>query len=555
MTKVKENTGQTQYMDFILGILNDSFFEAGSVLREKLVAEFGVTEDNARQIILRAARTKQIKSSKPYTFGKGQFLYLLPDQDITVDKVKKICKHTRPPLYRLLQYMEDRGGIVSVYEAMKITASPDEDSSTKVSTLKDLCKILSKLNLVYEKNDSNGVTYLLFTDRWNPRSEPVEKIMIAAHYGKMLLDTALMTDIIRWLAKTNLIDNVGAVYRNKKLPSFGAKHNSLLWDGYSYTKTTGINTTAARQATTSEKKTLVVLDVVVSEPYSQLDLDGFLARVQININSVKEKSRKVLPIVIYKTSSDEILNKIRSLGFLAFDIGSIFGQKIYDVLNKMQDLHSFEQGGQNIEASVAQVLKTIRAAGQDDALNDLKGVLFEVLMYPVLKDMFPNAAIERGKYFSETGLPEREEKKEKVQKKKEGYEYDYIFNSSQPKEIIVIELKGYNSAVSISLGDYDKKASLKWFFERTLPFAKRFFKKEISEGKRFKGMFITTGNFYQDGHDYLKKLNEGALKSVSGNIAYDRTTLLELLRQKGFDQEVKIIETYYVKQDNQNEQS
>ncbi|RZK00020.1 MAG: hypothetical protein EOO43_25350 [Flavobacterium sp.] len=58
-------------------------------------------------------------------------------------------------------------------------------------------------------------------------------------------------------------------------------------------------------------------------------------------------------------------------------------------------------------------------------------------------------------------------------------------------------------------------------------------------------MYITTANFWQDGKDYLAKLNAGGLKSARMNVGYDRKALLELLRAEDYLQEVKIIEKYY----------
>lgn len=538
MTKILNESEQEKYGAFIYNILLEKLFQSGGELRKLLVDKFYVNDAHARKIIERAAKTRDIKSSKPYTFGNGQYIYLLPDQDLDVTKIKLICRHKRPPLYRLLQAMEDNNGIISHYEGLKITASVDQSSSTKVNTLQDMLKILIKLELVYEKGDANGINYIIFRDDFDKNSVTTDAKLMAQHYNKMIIDSSLMPDIIRWLAKSNLLENVNAIYRNKKKPSIGAKQNNLYWDAYGYTKVTGINPMLGAEATTIDKQTLVVLDVVLSEDYKQLDLDGFLARVQININSVKSGVRKIMPIVVYKSCSDEVLNKLKKLGFLAFDIGSIFGTQIYMILNKLKEVNDLLLADRDIERSVNDVLKVIRSAGQEDALKDLRGVLFEVLMFPVLKSIYSSASVVRGKTYStkdETG-------------KKEGYEYDYIFNSSNPEEIVVVELKGYNSSVSIPLGDNNKKGSLKWFFDRTLPFAKTHFKKEIGEGKKFKAIYITSAHFWQDGKDYIAKLNKGGLKSAKMDVAYDRTALLNLLKENSFKKEVELIEQYYTKE-------
>lgn len=526
---------QEKYNKFISNILSGKLFESGSELRLRLVEEFEVSNANARKIIARAAATKDIKSSKPYTFGKGQFIYLLQEQDLSVGMIMTICRRKRPPLYRLLSVMQENNGIVSHYEGLKITASTDTGSSTKVNTLQDMVKVLVKLELAYEKRDVNGINYIIFRDDFEVDPESRDKALMAEHFNKMVIDSSLMPDIIRWLSKSNLIDNVNAIYRNKKTPSLGAKQNGLYWDAYSYSRATGINPIVGAKADIIEKQTLVVLDVVLSRDYIQLDLDGFLARVQINLNSVQKGMRKVMPVVVYQSCSEEVFSKIKKLGFLAFDVGSIFGTTIYNILNKVKEVNNLLVSDEPIEKSIKGVLKAIKLSGQEDALRDLRGLMFELLMFPVLKEVFGSANYLRGKTYSVKN-PDGS---------KEGYEYDYIFDSSHPEEIVVIELKGYNSDVSIALGDKDKKSTLKWFFERTLPFAKVQYKKEIAAGKKFKAVYITSANFWQDGKDYLAGLNKGGLKSSKLNIAYDRKGLIELLVANGYKTEVKIIKDYY----------
>lgn len=530
-------TEQNQYSRFLQKRLWDQLFESGSDLRKALVAHFKVSDDYARKIIERAVKARWIRSSKPYTFGRGQYIYMPFGQELDFFKVKTVCYSTRPALYRLMQAIENNEGIISFYEGLKITASPDENSSTKVTILKDMVKLLMRMDLVYERQDSNGVNYILLKNHFDPNPEITDATLMGAQFNKMVLDSSLMADIIRWLAKSNLIGNINAIYRNKKTPSLGAKQNNLYWDAYSYTRATGINPFVGARASTVEKQTLVVLDVVLSTEYSQLDLDGFLARVQINLNSVKTGVRKILPIVIYRSCSVLVLGKISKLGFLAFDIGSIFGTKIYSLLNKLKEVNDLLFSGGQLEHSVKEVLKVIRSAGQEDALRDLRGVMFEILMFPVLSSIYANAAATRGKTYSVTD----------ADGKKEGYEYDYIFNSSHPQEIVVVELKGYNESVSINVGDRDKKGTLKWFFERTLPFARQHFAKEIAEGKHFRGVYITSSHFWKDCNEFIETMNKSHFKSAKMDVAYSRKELLAMLAVNGFIKECEIIEEYYAK--------
>ncbi|WP_118973812.1 hypothetical protein [Taibaiella koreensis] len=534
MTKIPE---QEKYNSFLLEILGERLFESGKELNRLLAEKFSISDSNARKIVSRASASDTIKSSKPYTFGNRQYVYLLPDVELTSSRIKTICQKHRPPIYRLMNYMDNNGGIVSYYEALKLTASPEETSSTKVQSLRDIIKILTKMNIVYEKADSNNVNYILNKADGAALPETMELSLMNQQYSKMVLDCSFIPDILKWLYNTNIIGTSQNIYRNKKTPSVGAKHNNLLWDAFGYTKATGINPTVAVKADTLEKQTLVVLDVVLATEYSQDNLDGFLSRVQINKHSVIQHNRKILPIIIYKECSDLVLNKIGKLGFIAFDIGSIFGTRIYSVIQELNEINNLSNVD-NIDEAVESILNTIRESGQEDALKDLKGVLFEALMYPILSHLYPNASMERGRTLSM-----------QLDGKKVYYEYDYIIDSSNPAEVVIVELKGYTSASVINLGDANTKATLKWFFRKTFPFAQQYIKESMFIQKPIKATFITSANFWDDGKAFIEQMNKSKLKPSKLNAGYAHNDLLELLEASGFNKEKDIIKKFYVKND------
>lgn len=535
MTKSNLKSAQEKYNFFLGEYLKQQLFDSGINLNQKLVDEFKISPENARQILKRAVSQKAIKSSAPYTFGKKQYVYIFNDSNLDKNTIKSISKKNRPPIFRLLEVMDTNEGIISYYEGLKITASPLEESSTKVSTLDDILNLLYKLDIVYRKRDLNNVIYIIYKNNNQELSEINENSMMSDHYSKMIMDCSVIPDILRWLGKTNLIINSNVIYRNKKTPAIGAKHNNLVWDAIAYTKTTGINPILGSKANNSENQTLVVLDVVLSNEYSQIQLDAFYNRIQINRNSVLGKERKVLPIIIHKSSSDLIANKIRKLGFLNFEISDIFGKRIYDILDKTQELSKIYRDSDRVDTTIKNILNSISKAGQSDALKELKGTLFEFLIYPLISNIYSNASIQRGKTISR--LDKNGEK--------EGYEYDYIINSSNPPEIIIVELKGYHSGATIPLGNYESKSSLKWFFNKTLPFAAKEYKSEIQQGKTIKGVYITSANFWDDGRVFLENMNKSKFKSVLLNVGYERNTLLDLLKERGFKNEIKIIEKFY----------
>src|SRR5687768_11559285 len=134
----KQLSNQDAYNAFLNSVLEEKLFESAIELHEMLVEKFNVSATNARQIVKRAVASKSIKSSAPYTFGKGQFVYIYNEHDFGKGGIKKIAEKSRPPIYRLLELMDQNGGIISYYEALKIASAPLEESSTKVVSLDDI---------------------------------------------------------------------------------------------------------------------------------------------------------------------------------------------------------------------------------------------------------------------------------------------------------------------------------------------------------------------------------------------------------------------------------
>ena len=138
---------------------------------------------------------------------------------------------------------------------------------------------------------------------------------------------------------------------------------------------------------------------------------------------------------------------------------------------------------------------------------------------------------------------------------KESYEYDYIINSSNPKELVFVELKGYNDKATIPLGEINpetnipEKASLRWFFRRALPFAAKHYNHMLIDGKQVKAVFITSANFWEGGREFLVTVNKGSFKSKKLNVSYERNGLIALLKENDLETEVKIIEKFYMKGD------
>ncbi|MDO5980933.1 hypothetical protein [Flavivirga spongiicola] len=181
-----------KYESFILKSLDDKNVKVSNELCQLLEDSFNISNSNARKIIQRATQKGVIKSSTPLTFGKGQYAYCKPTTNFTKDRIKIICKKHRPTLYRLLVALDINDGILSYYEALKITASPLIDGISKVDYLDDLIGLLMKFEIVYQKVDKNLVKYLIL----KLKKEDEENLM-HIHFAKISTDTTFITDVLK----------------------------------------------------------------------------------------------------------------------------------------------------------------------------------------------------------------------------------------------------------------------------------------------------------------------------------------------------------------------
>jgi hypothetical protein len=506
----------------------------GKDLNKILQDKFGLKPDHARKVVQRAVDKNIIYSSAPVSFGNGQYIYSLGS--LNIQMIKRISKKNRPPLYRLISLLEKNNGVISFYEGLKITASPLDKSKTKMDYLNNIIGDLKELKLIKDIKIYDGIKYIIDMNINNDQ----EPDLIDAHKTKMIIDCTFIRDILYYLQRHNLIDNKSVVYRNKDYPSKGAEHNNFVWDAFAYTKTTGINTVYKSNKNIDDKSTLVVIDVLVSRQYTDIDLQGFFNRVQGVVYNSKSQLRKVMPIIVVKDISEEAHNKIFSLGIIILSLGTIYGEKIYEIIKNLEyakgkTLEETLQTPEDKIAAIERILSLIDVSGQNENLQNMKGDLFEMAMYPLISSLCPGTAIKQGTFIKDT------EKNVTT-----GFEYDYIVTDDNIRERIVFELKGYKNSNYINLGDSKTKNTIRWFFRNTFPFAA----KHIEDGGfikyNVKGCYITTAKFSADALSALEKINTSKLKPNNFESYYDGEKLLALMKKYGLQNLINLIEKYYM---------
>lgn len=500
------------------------------------------TRVNARKIIQNSTKKGIMKSTNPLTFGKNQYAYYSNNLSFSFNLVKDILKHNRPGLYRVLNRIEENQGLISYVEILKLSASPIKESKTKVVSFNELVSILKigKIGDVREMS-FEGVNYLVKNNIND--AEAIE--MMGKHNQKLIIDCIFITPLLIWLQKHNLINTKnGVIYRNKNNPGVAVIHNNLAWDAFAYTSTTGLYEFIGDDK--EDKQTLVVLDFKIEGTYNLEDLHGFYDRIQIHRNSVKNKlnKRKVLPIVIANEISKQAYFELTKLNFLYFNLGVIFGERIYEVIKKLEltafsNLFLSSQDEQETYLKqINDILTTLRETGQETNLQSLKGELFERIIYMVLCKIYHKEKISHSYVINKTYEDGT----------KRSHEYDFMIKTDE--EFIAVEVKGYKGSTIIKKGNFieeenkPEKDTIKWFFGYMYPFFKEKFNNDIFE-RPVKACYITTAQFDTDALQILENHNQSKDKPNKLDCYYNGQKLIELLKQYDMKKEIDVINQFY----------
>ncbi len=517
-------------------------FLAATELVDFLSEKLNISRVYARQLIKRAVDKKLIKNSHPFKFRNNQYVYMAPNKHLDLDTLIQLSKEYKPSMYRPLALLKREGNILSFYEARKAAATPVENIERyKLTKLDEEIKELITNDFLYSiKDEERDITYLAIKEL---QDSPEITRLMRLHYEKMRLDSMFIPDILRWLREHNFIDSESPLYRRIDNPSIGAKHNDFLWDVCTYTNTTGFAINVGKK----EKQTLVVLDVLVHREYLKVDLDGFYNRIQSVRNSTQSGVRKILPIIFYVDIDEGVKKEIGRLNLLHFSLQSIFGREVTELIQRLDTLQKslnkpIQHDDNNTIAIIENVEKSLKLmdeTGHLDNLQNLKGDMFESLMYVVISNLFPqNSRIEHSKILKP-------------------YEYDVIVQRHD--EIIIFELKGFKNTTIVNLGDNQTKNTVKWFFGKTLPHAKVKYTMPLTafgyDKSKIKACYITSANFSTEATSWLEKTNESKLKPKKLDCYYDRKKLLSLIKSDenlesmrattGF---VSLLEKYYLKE-------
>lgn len=516
------------YKTICIEILKKNGPLLGSELNQILVSMCSVNENNARQIILRLKRKKDILSTDPVKFKHNQVLYFLPKQNIK-RKLREILPDQGITLFRVYQALVEENGFLFWSEFAKICAGVVDNSASNKKTCDEIFSDLNNLGIVKEY-DYEGIPVVVGNPEWIPTVDYSLKTAYK-RYIDLTFTQQLTGDLLNWLEKMNLV-GWNSSYINDFF-DFEKGFNGFYFDAISYCYLWGLYRSNKKDdlynPTLSKAGSPVVVESIIHRETKMPDITGFINRIN-NLNGPirKKENFKIIPICFVDSIDSDAYELARRRGIMVINLGDVFGTRIMESLKELRDINP-----QDIDpTALARVLDKTLETGQDGKFGTLKGYVFNFLVASI---------------FFEYGL-----------KAKIGYKYvDPVDNQkkcecdiviSDDDYIIICEVKGYNSDLQIKLGETEEeKDSVKKFFERTCKIVERATKKTVIP------IFITSAYFSEEALKYLElKNNSKKMRRLlndynfPSSIYYDRDMLLELFSNKQkFTEHKRILKEFF----------
>lgn len=215
-------------------------------------------------------------------------------------------------------------------------------------------------------------------------------------------------------------------------------------------------------------------------------------------------------------------NKIRS------EIEKDFHLRVKHLFDKKENL---QKQISDLEEEIFDLKKHFHKLENMGLYGEMQGALFERIVETLLKQIYPNASIERSKQNKNSG------------------EIDFVIRNDAQKEIIIIEAKGYQPILRpiIFLGRSDENETISWFFGRKFPEISKEYAKEKQEGYSICACYITSVDFETVAIKDLENKNSSKLKPKLIDAFYDRQKLEKLFEKYGLKNELQELNKFFKK--------
>lgn len=508
------------YIEKFLDEHSDTAFIGGEIV-DILKKEYPeLTDANCRRIINNACMHEKIASSKPLTFANNQYAYFSKGTALGYKILANAIRKYKKPLHRVIFALTRNGGMLSFLDAQKISGATLADESHSVSfatIIEELRQLqIADVHKIYE------------TDFLIQGNVAHDLSILESCYSELKNTNLLLMLSLNWLIRSNLIDGRQICYMGEKNAYNGIERNNEMWDAFGFSNAVGIG------AGKKNFETVVLVDFLPNHTYEEYDFRGFKERIDRVVFSTKGEHRKVLPVIFSYEISPSAASLIKSHGYLYFNISSLLGENSLRITkNYIQNIQDIEQklSEQNteFEGKIIESLTEFRESGNEINYSNLKGTLFEYLMYPVIQKIYDqNCIITHGYKGSVEG---------------QTFECDYLVETRD--ENIIFELKGYRKGSIIVKGDYDQEErkytpnSILWFLNNTFHRCSQ----KLGKQKKNKLCYITTADLEEKAKNELVSRKKNKPEKLE--CFYNFDSLLALLKKYDLKNEIMVIKQFY----------
>ena len=480
-----------------------------------------LTPNNCRRIINNALCHNIISSSSPITFSNNQHAYFSTESPSGYEVLANSIKKYKQALHRVIFALERNSGILTYLDALKISGATLAATSHSISfdSIINELKILQMADI----HTIHNTKYII------QKKKGIDLSAIETLHDDLKNTNLLLFLSLNWLIHSNIIDSKQLCYMGEANDYNGIERNNELWDAFGFSNATGLG------GNNKDFQTIVLIDFSPHHTYEEYDFIGFKERIDRTIFSTNGEHRKVLPIIFSYNISPSASSLIKKYGYIHFSISSLLGENALNVArNYTQNITSIEQKissqNSNFEEEISNSLKDIRESGNETNYGNLKGQLFEYLMYPVIQKIYGTNSIITHNYSGSINGQK--------------FECDYLVESND--ENIIIELKGYKKGNIILKGSYDQETqkytpnSILWFLNQTFNLCIQ----KLGKRRPNKLCYITTADLEDSAKTELKSRKKN--KPAKLECFYNHETLIKLLKEYEMKNEIKVIEQFYV---------
>ena len=463
-----------EYLECIKNYINKTP-KLSCELTDKLVKCFGVTSANARKIISNFVKAGKLYRFDDIKFDSGSMLiYKTNNSSKFLEAAKKYKEYINIILKEIDKYK-----VISKFQMCKLAAASLDEKSKKRTFDNVLSEIRLFRNVKFYKH------YIVYSSLSDKECEEIVNKVELIDKNNM----RIIASLINMHLSMNLIVRENLKYRSENF--LEPKYIDNVFDIIALSKCYSDRVSEC----------ICLYDVDVINEVNEFRIKTFYDRIQ-NVTNNNVNKNKAVGFVVYMDITNEAIKFAKQHGLMLVDICKLFGNKIKIIFDKISNLSIPECD----ISSAEEVLELIEQSGQSENLGNIKGELFERIIYNIVKEIYnqTETIFKRKVIF--------------IYDQNINREIDILVECEQYDEIILIECK--SSKHKIPLGFYNKKDnsytkdSVKYFYNVYSLYS------EKNKGGNVKFVFFAANGFEEDAIKKMKTYSDG-LKAKKLELYYD----------------------------------